>query len=404
MRDPYAVLGVKQDARDDEIKAAWRARAKSVHPDHNRDDPQAAARFAEIGAAYELLRDPTKRSRYDASNAPKKGGGEQGATIMQQRQAAREAAERAKAAREEAARVMEELARANAQRAAKAAKESAASAEAAGESPEAMVNRIFGAGEKAQGETKGQTQTQTQAPGQTQAQGQAQGQAQAQTASAEAGAAPKGETTQKAAVDEGEAGRAGSTPFSVLAVELISQWVRRLRGIEPTPEKAPDIVTDATVTINELIAGSKITVTLFDGREVRLQLEPGMTDEHVVRIEDQGHRFQGMQRGDLRVTLKVADDPQFRVEGFDIHTILPVTLENAVLGCESRVETPEGPTAITIPAWSDSSRSIRIEGKGLPETAEKRGDLVVELRLVLWEKPDDKVTDLMRHMREGLYI
>ena len=66
MRDPYSVLGVKKDARDDEIKAAWRARAKSVHPDHNASDPLAASRFAEIGAAYDLLKDPEKRRRYDA--------------------------------------------------------------------------------------------------------------------------------------------------------------------------------------------------------------------------------------------------------------------------------------------------------------------------------------------------
>lgn len=392
MRDPYAVLGVQQDAREEEIKAAWRARAKSLHPDHNRDDPQAAARFAEVGAAYELLRDPGKRSRYDARR--RKGGDDgDGQTIMQKRQAAKEAAERAKAAREEAARVMEELARANAQRAAKAAQESAPKGETTAESPEAMVNRIFGTGEKAQAEAKkkdAQPQDAAAAPAEN-----------SNPASSADPATAKAETTQKPA----ESAEAIPSPaFSVQAVELISNWIRRLRGLEPVPEKAPDIVADALVSIDDLIAGRRFSVSLFDDREVRVQLEPGMTDGHVVRIEGQGHRFQGMSRGDVRVTVKIAEDERFEVEGFDIHTILPVTLENAVLGCESSVETPEGPVSITIPPWSDSNRSIRIEGKGLPETAEKRGDLVVELRVVLWEKPDEKVTDLMRHMREGLYI
>lgn len=406
MRDPYAVLGVKQDARDDEIKAAWRARAKSVHPDHNRDDPQAAARFAEIGAAYELLKDPRKRSRYDARR--RKGEGEDGQTIMQQRRAAQEAAERAKAAREEAARVMEELARANAQRAAKAAQNAQAaaggSAEASGESPESVVNRIFGAGDKAKkAEAKAADAKSADAKPNT---------ASNPSATAETRTGPKPEpdatagteTTQKAEDAGNDASHAASVPLPVQAVELISYWIRRLRGIEPAPEKAPDIVTDVVVTIDDLLASRRVTTTLFDGRDVNVQLQPGMTDEHVVRIEGQGHRFQGMQRGDVRVTLKIADDPNFNVEGFDIHTILPVTLENAVLGCESTVESPEGPVAITIPPWSDSNRSVRVEGRGLPETAEKRGDLVVELRLLLWEKPDDKVTDLMRHMREGLFI
>ena len=41
MRDFYSILGVKRDAGADEIKAAWRTKAKSVHPDQNRDDPLA---------------------------------------------------------------------------------------------------------------------------------------------------------------------------------------------------------------------------------------------------------------------------------------------------------------------------------------------------------------------------
>src|ERR1700712_1445714 len=65
MRDPYKTLGVKRDAGVDEIKAAWRNMAKAVHPDHNLDDPTATERFAEIGRAYDTLKDPKKRSRYD---------------------------------------------------------------------------------------------------------------------------------------------------------------------------------------------------------------------------------------------------------------------------------------------------------------------------------------------------
>ena len=65
MRDPYVILGVRRNAGQDEIKAAWRSLAKAVHPDHNQDDPTAAERFAEAGKAYELLRDPKLRSRYD---------------------------------------------------------------------------------------------------------------------------------------------------------------------------------------------------------------------------------------------------------------------------------------------------------------------------------------------------
>ena len=65
MRDPYAILGISRTADQLEIKAAWRNVAKKLHPDQNRNDPQAQSRFTEAGRAYDLLKDPEKRRRYD---------------------------------------------------------------------------------------------------------------------------------------------------------------------------------------------------------------------------------------------------------------------------------------------------------------------------------------------------
>ena len=64
MADHYAALGVTRDATQDEIKRAYRALARELHPDTN-PDPTASERFKEVTHAYEVLSDPQKRQRYD---------------------------------------------------------------------------------------------------------------------------------------------------------------------------------------------------------------------------------------------------------------------------------------------------------------------------------------------------
>ncbi|HXZ03097.1 MAG TPA: DnaJ C-terminal domain-containing protein [Stellaceae bacterium] len=64
-RNPYEVLGVKKEASEDEIRAAYRKLAKKHHPDLNPGNKAAEARFKEIASAYDLLSDKDKRARFD---------------------------------------------------------------------------------------------------------------------------------------------------------------------------------------------------------------------------------------------------------------------------------------------------------------------------------------------------
>lgn len=278
MRDPYSILGVKRDARHEDIKAAWRTKAKTVHPDANRDDPDASARFAEIGQAYDLLKDSKKRDLYDQARqaAEKKKRGE---TIMQQREAAREAAERAKAAE----KLMEELARADARNRAQTGQKTDAKPETA----EDIVERIFGA--DAQNDPKVQQAAEA---------------AKAAASAAKGDIPAAGDTAQSAAGDD-------RTAPASLAVNLFNALVRRFRPAQPAAEKVPDITAEATVTVADLLEHKWVTLQLADEREIRFQLEAGMADGHIVRLKGQGLKLPNLARGDLAVTLLAARDDAF---------------------------------------------------------------------------------------------
>jgi DnaJ-class molecular chaperone len=63
--DPYAILGVKREATQDEIRSAYRSLAKKLHPDLNPGDKQAEEKFKQVSVAYDLLGDPDKRARFE---------------------------------------------------------------------------------------------------------------------------------------------------------------------------------------------------------------------------------------------------------------------------------------------------------------------------------------------------
>jgi DnaJ-class molecular chaperone len=65
MRNPYDVLGVAKSASADEVKKAFRKLAKKYHPDHNKSDPKAKEKFAEVNSAYEILGETDKRGKFD---------------------------------------------------------------------------------------------------------------------------------------------------------------------------------------------------------------------------------------------------------------------------------------------------------------------------------------------------
>ena len=73
MADPYSILGVSKGADAKAIKAAYRALAKELHPDKNKDNPKASERFSDVTRAYDLLSDTQKRGQFDRGEIDENG-------------------------------------------------------------------------------------------------------------------------------------------------------------------------------------------------------------------------------------------------------------------------------------------------------------------------------------------
>lgn len=73
MTDPYSTLGISRSASEAEIKSAYRKLAKELHPDRNKDKPDASERFSDVTKAYDLLSDKDKRGQFDRGEIDAEG-------------------------------------------------------------------------------------------------------------------------------------------------------------------------------------------------------------------------------------------------------------------------------------------------------------------------------------------
>jgi DnaJ-class molecular chaperone len=167
---------------------------------------------------------------------------------------------------------------------------------------------------------------------------------------------------------------------------------RRARGAQRT--KGEDIRYTLEVDFLEAAKGAEKTVTMADGKPLKLKIPAGIESGKALRLRGQGQPgLGGGPAGDALVEIRVRPHPVFERDGANIRMDLPVTLKEAVLGAKVPVPTIDGPVTLTIPKNASSGATLRLAGKGVG--AGKRGDQLVRLKIVLPEGGDAELTRFM---------
>jgi molecular chaperone DnaJ len=139
------------------------------------------------------------------------------------------------------------------------------------------------------------------------------------------------------------------------------------------------------------------------GQETRtetvvVQIPPGVSDGARLRVAGKGNAgSRGGEPGDFYVTIAVAPHDLYRREGDDIYMAVPIAIHEAALGARIEVPTPDGPARLRVPPGTQSGQRFRLRERGAASARDgRRGDLIVEVGLMLPRILDERSKELLR--------
>lgn len=335
-RDYYEILGVARTATADEIKKAHRKWVRQYHPDVNKNNPQAEAKFKEVQEAYDVLSDDHKRKQYDQFGhagvgaepgygaRPGAGGG--GDPFEAFRRAQQQAGPRQGYRRWQPG-------------------------------PNVSVEDFdIGAGGGA-GDA-GFADIFEQFFGQR-----ATGGGGAASAGARARSGGGRERTQAARGED-------------IEYPVTLTFAQAARGM--------------TLPLQISRDGKLETIDV--------KIPAGVKEGSRVRIKGKGQHTNG-EPGDLFIVTRVLPHPYFRREGMDIQMDLPVSMYEALLGTKVEVPTLDGPVTITVPPGTSSGAKLRIRERGIHRGNEK-GDQYCVIKVLVPKQIDDEDKALLQQLQQ----
>ncbi|MBI4885891.1 MAG: J domain-containing protein [Acidobacteria bacterium] len=344
--DLYVVLGLAHGASELDIKRAYRRLARRYHPDINPGDRTAAARFRQIVEAYETLVDPQRRSRYDSGLDVEDGGGRRASGF--------EGFDFSMRGVDHSATFGDLFA------------DVLAAHGARRPSPErgADLHQTIALGfdEAFAGVVRGVTVT-------------------------------RRETCRACAGSGRTRGSPGPCPScegsgSVRSVRGHMVFARSCAACGGTGHQRPHAC--------ERCGGAGQQTR---SETVQVRIPPGIGDGDRVRVPGTGNAgLHGAPAGDLYIAVHVAAHPVFRRAGDDVHMVLPIAIHEAALGTRIDVPAPDGGVArLRVPPGTQSGQRFRLRERGAASARDgRRGDLVVEVRLMLPTVLDERSKELLR--------
>ncbi len=171
---------------------------------------------------------------------------------------------------------------------------------------------------------------------------------------------------------------------------------------QPRTQRGRNVEHPVQVTLEEAFHGTQRVLSI-DNRRLEVKIPAGVRTGSKVRVAGEGQPgMAGGPSGDLYLVIEVLPHPVFERDGDDLRCEVPIDLYTAVLGGEVTVPTLTGQAALRIPEGTQPGQTFRLRGQGMPvlRDPQKRGNLLVKVKVQLPEKLTDKQRQLFRQLAE----